>query len=139
MGDPLPAFSVELNTGATVSTSSLRGKVAAIVFFNTGCPDCREELPVVQQLYDLYKDNDEVEIVPISREESQASVAAYWEANGLTMPYSAQENRDVYSLFAPSVIPRVYIADKAGIITAIFTDSPVASLETLVEAVEADL
>lgn len=45
-GDKLPAFSVTMNGGRVVTHESLRGKVSFIVFFNTGCKDCRRELPV---------------------------------------------------------------------------------------------
>lgn len=138
-GSPLPDFSVVMNDGSVVSTSSLRGKVAVIVFFNTSCPDCQQELPVIQNLWDIYKDNPQVEIVPISREESAASIKAYWSAHNLSMPFSAQENRDVYSLFAPSIIPRVYIANPEGIIKAIFTDDPIASLNDLIDAINSVL
>lgn len=51
-GDKLPAFSVTMNGGRVVTHESLRGKVSFIVFFNTGCKDCRRELPVIQQIYE---------------------------------------------------------------------------------------
>ena len=51
-GDKLPAFSVTMNDGRVVTHESLRGKVSFIVFFNTGCKDCRRELPVIQQIYE---------------------------------------------------------------------------------------
>lgn len=131
VGDPLPSFSVVMNTGETVSTASLKGRVSVIVFFNTGCPDCQQELPVIQSLWDKYSDGKLVRIIPIAREESAAEIQQYWDDHRFTMPYSPQDNREVYSLFAPSVIPRVYVSDRYGIIRDIFTDSPVASFNTL--------
>lgn len=139
VGDELPVFSVTLNNGNEVSTSSLLGKVPVIVFFNTNCGDCRQELPVVQQLWDAYKDHSEVEILLISREESAREIQEYWEANGLTMPYSAQETREIYSLFAPSVIPRIFIADKEGKITASYGDKDMPSLSMLAEDISKNL
>ena len=135
-GDRLPEFSVELNNGQTVSTSSLRGKTGVIVFFNTGCRDCREELPVIQQLWDEYKDNERVVIAVIAREESEEEIAAYWQENNLTMPYSPQENKDVYLLFAPSVIPRIFISNSENIITFTSDDSDMPSLSRLKEEIE---
>lgn len=44
-GDKLPAFSVTMNDGRVVTHESLRGKVSFIVFFNTGCKDCRRNFP----------------------------------------------------------------------------------------------
>ena len=52
------------------------------------------------------------------------------------MPYSAQQDRKIYQLFASHTIPRIYVVDEEGIIRAVFTDNPLASYEDLVQAVE---
>lgn len=131
VGDPLPQFSVTLNTGEEFSTSSLKGKIPVIVFFNTGCSDCRKELPVIQELWESYKEDSKVKIIVIAREESAEGIATYWEENGLSMPYSPQDTKEIYNLFAPSVIPRIYIANPSGIITATFDDVEMPTVEVL--------
>lgn len=78
-------------------------------------------------------------MVCISREESSAEIVRYWDENHLTLPYSAQENRTVYYLFAKSGIPRVYVIDKELVIRSVFTDNPLASYEDLAEAITASL
>lgn len=65
-GDKLPAFSVTMNDGRVVTHESLRGKVSFIVFFNTGCKDCRRELPVIQQIYEHHP---HMPLIAISRAE----------------------------------------------------------------------
>lgn len=135
-GDSLPVFSVVMNDGSSVSTESLKGHVAVIVFFNTNCSDCRKELPVIQELWEIYKENQKVVIVPIAREESEAEIAEYWRANNLTMPYSPQDDRTIYSLFAPSVIPRIYVASPSGKITATFGDTDLPDVKTLISEIE---
>lgn len=139
IGEYLPEFTIEMNTGDIVSTSSLKGKVPVIVFFNTDCSDCRKELPVIQKLWEKYRDDKDVEIVPISREESKKEIEKYWIENGFTMPFSPQDNREVYNLFAPSIIPRIYIADTNGIITAAFDDSDMPSLDYLISSIQTNL
>jgi thiol-disulfide isomerase/thioredoxin len=114
-----------------VTSASLRGKRSVIVFFNTGCPDCQEELPVVQELYDAVKGDANIELVCISREEGEESIRAYWQANGLTLPYSPQEDAAVFRLFASHTIPRIYIANATATITATFADNPKATLGQL--------
>lgn len=71
-GDKLPVFSVTMNDGRVVTHESLRGKVSFIVFFNTGCKDCRRELPVIQQIYEHHP---HMPLIAISRAEDAASVA----------------------------------------------------------------
>lgn len=131
VGDSLPQFSVIMNNGELVTDLTLKGKVPVIVFFNTGCRDCQKELPVVQELWEQYKDVSDVKIVPIAREETKEEILEYWNTHNLTLPFSPQEGREVYNLFAPNVIPRIYVADKKGVIKACFDDSDMPSLNTL--------
>lgn len=117
-GDKVPEFSIVMNDGSVVTTESLRGKTAVIIFFNTSCEDCREELAEMQSTYiGSMMSGSDIDFICISREEGAASVAAYWEKNGLTMPYSAQTDRTVYNLFASSGIPRIYYISPSLIIT----------------------
>lgn len=121
VGDALPDFTVTLSDGAQVSPSTLSGKVSVIVFFNTTCKDCQRELPLVQRVYE--DEGDEVNFVCISREQSAVDVAAYWGAQSLTLPYSAQTDRSVYNLFASATIPRVYVTDADGIVRSVFVEA----------------
>lgn len=131
VGDALPHFSVEMNNGLLVSNNSMQGKVGMIVFFNTGCGDCRKELPVIQQIWDEFNQNPQVVIAPIARAESEEEITDYWTANGFTMPFSPQDDRAVYELFAHSIIPRIYITDKDGVIKFTYDDSEMPSFNTL--------
>lgn len=135
LGSTLPDFAVVMNDGATLTGEMLRSSDAVVMFFHTSCPDCRQALPLVQQLYNGYA-QEGVMFALISREEDNASVSAYWEESGFTMPYSAQSNRSVYELFARRRVPRIYISESGGVVHHIFTDDPVPSYEDLVEALE---
>ena len=133
VGSTLPDFEVEMNDGSTITGAQLRTTTSVVMFFHTGCPDCQQALPRVQKLYDTYHSQG-VQFALISREDGAASVARYWQENGLTLPYSAQEDRAIYELFAKSRVPRVYISDDSGRIRAIFTDNPIPTYEEMAEA-----
>ena len=133
-GENIPVFSVVMDDGQIITSETLKGEVSLIVFFHTGCPDCRKELPVLQKIYTDY--GQRIRMVCISREESSAEIVRYWDENHLTLPYSAQENRTVYYQLAKSGIPRVYVIDKELVIRSVFTDNPLASYEDLAEAIE---
>lgn len=135
IGDSLPQFSVTLNNGETVSTSNLKGKVGVVLFFNTECPDCQKELPVVQQLWEIYKDDAQVVIAPIAREESEDDILKYWGENNLTLPFSPQNNRKIYSLFASSGIPRIYVSNPETRVTFLSDDTDLPSLEKLIQEI----
>ncbi len=130
VGDRLPDFEVVMSDGSVVSDESLKGSVSVVMFFHTGCPDCRETLPVMQRVLDEYGPKG-VEFALVSREEGSDVIEAYWEENSLKMPYSAQNDREVYEKFARERIPRIYVNDKDGIIRYIFTDDPVPGYDDL--------
>lgn len=140
-GDRLPEFSVTMNDGTEVNFSMLEGTVSCIVFFHTGCPDCRYVMPLIQRLYDRFALESQesggqatdrgVAFAVISRAEGEESVARHWKEEGFTMPYSAQDDKAVYSLFASSGVPRVYLSGRDGIIRFVHADDDVITYEVL--------
>ena len=124
VGDRVPSFSVEMvkdGERSTFSTAQLTGETV-IVFFNTTCPDCQRDLPKLNQYYLKHKVDEGFQMVAISREEGEEDVAAYWKDNGLQIPYSAQNDRRIYELFASSIIPRIYFVSAQGVVTRIFIE-----------------
>ena len=134
VGDSLPVFQVTMNDGSTIRTSDLLGDVSVVVFFSVDCGDCRVELPEVQRLWDRQMG---VPIVLIARENSAEAIEAFWQQAQLTMPYSPQSDREVYSLFASSRIPRIYICDAQGIIRFSHTDNAMPTAEQMVDEIMA--
>jgi len=121
VGDKVPSFSVSVTDGSetrTFSTSQLTGETV-IVFFNTWCSDCQRELPLLNDYYLQHKDDSGFQMIAISRAEGADAVSQFWSEHSLQIPYSAQDDRRIYDLFASSVIPRIYFVSPQGIITRI--------------------
>ncbi len=135
VGDRLPDFEVVMSDGSVVSDESLKGSVSVVMFFHTTCPDCQETLPVMQRIYDEFG-REGVKFAVISRGESGEVIEVYWRKSGLKMPYSAQEDRSAYEKFAKTLIPRVYVNDRDGIIRYIYTDNPVPEYDDLKSALD---
>ena len=119
-GDTVPAFSVISNQGEVIDTNSLKNTLAVITFFHTKCYDCRKELPLIQEMYDTY--GQQIKFICISRGEPEEQVSKYWKEHSLTLPYSAQEDKKVFKLFAEKTIPRVYLIDRSGKINYAFKE-----------------
>jgi peroxiredoxin len=60
-----PAFSLKDTNGNIYSSVQLTGKPAAINFFATWCPPCREEIPGFVEVYNRHKENG-FELIGIS-------------------------------------------------------------------------
>ena len=121
-GSRLPSFSVVTNDGQVVCTQDFDEGYGLIVFFYTCCPDCQQELPVIQSLYE--KHGDAVRFLAISRYEDKEDVSRYWKSNGLTVPFSPQNDDAVFQLFARHTIPRTYLIHD-GIIISQWDDDPI--------------
>ena len=129
VGDQLPTFSVVSHDGFIFSNQTIADKPVIITFFYTPCIDCKILLPIIDNLYRQYP--DQLHWMCISRNEGIAEISTYWYENDFLLPYSAQEDRSVYNLFAYSGVPRIYIANMNGIIIATFDDSNMPSYEQL--------
>ena len=118
-GDALPQFEVTTIEGEKVGSADSYKSELIIVFFNTTCPDCQRELPILQRQYEdnlSLPESERSQYICISREEGSADVEQYWSENHLTLPVSAQNDRSIYSKFASIGIPRIFYA-KDGVIT----------------------
>ena len=100
VGDPVPAFSVTMQDGNNFNSRELGGMPAMIVFFHTSCADCQRTLPLVQQVYERYGPAG-VRFVCIARAQGAAEIQTFWQQYRLTLPWSAQEDRSVYSCLPP--------------------------------------
>ena len=136
VGDTVPNFTVLLSDGTAVSSSDMNEGVALIMFFHTGCKDCQNTLPEVQKIYDEYKDR--ISVLLVSREQAYDEVQAYWQEKGYTLPYSPQQDRVIYNLFATSRVPRVYVC-KDGKITSCYKDDPIPTYDDLKSDIQAQL
>lgn len=116
IGHRLPSFSVDLSDGTRYDAATPQPSI--IVFFNTSCIDCQKELPILDAQYKSGAFADR-RIVCISRAETDETIRAFWSANGLSLPYSAQPDRSIFSLFASAGIPRIYVTDAQGVVTSI--------------------
>lgn len=118
VGDWLPDFSVEVIDGASrtlFSSKNLDG-TTVIVFFETSCKDCQRELPELNDYYLRHRQEPGFRMVAIAREESEESIATYWQQHNLSIPFSPQTDRQIYNLFATKFIPRAYLCSNQGIV-----------------------
>lgn len=137
-GMKIPEFETTLTDGTPFSSDELKGEVAVITFFTLSCPDCRKYLPTLQSVYARYADQDESpRFICISRGDNEESVKRYWEEQHFTLPVAADPSAEIYHKFARSIVPRTYIANSQGIVTACFTDSPLPRAEELLYAISA--
>lgn len=136
--DRLPRFNVTMNDGTTLTTADLTGRWSMIVLFSTSCDDCKKLLPVVSVYYRDYAQQHNINVICIAREEKKEQTERFWNDNCLTVPYTAPESREIYNLFATRGVPRVYIADKNGMVAKVFRDDNPPTLEQMIAHCKGD-
>ena len=139
VGDPVPAFTVELLDGSRVTPATYEGKVLLLNFWATWCPPCRAELQRVQHdLIDRFA-GEEFAFLPVSRGEDRATVAAFLADRGYGFTVGLDPEERAYGLFADNYIPRNFLIDRRGRIVRISIGYTPAEFDELTEAVEAEL
>lgn len=103
-GDILPINTITTLDGEVINIHQL-GKRKLIVLFATWCDDSNRLLTALNTSPLL--EDDTIEIVAISREESQKTVIAWRDKHHIKVTLATDVNRAVFKKFASGGIPRV--------------------------------
>lgn len=111
---PIPEFSIVGLDESVLVSDDLKDKIVIVSFFATWCPPCRKELPHMNEVYNTYKDDDEVQILVVSTDKDKFLVPPFVEENGFDFPvyYADGLNKD----FGVKGIPTLFVIDKNGMI-----------------------
>lgn len=80
-----PPLALQDLSGQAVSLASLKGRVVLVNFWGTWCDPCREEMPTLQQLADLYG-GDGFTVLTVNVKDTPAKAAIFMRNAGLNMP-----------------------------------------------------
>ena len=137
MGDNAPNFEFTLADSSVKNLHDYKGKIILINFFATWCPPCRKELPRVQkEIYDVYKSNKNFELFVFGREENWDKLTPFIQKTGYTFPILPDLERQIFSKYANSGIPRNVLIDEQGKIIYLslgYTDEEFNNLLTVLK------
>lgn len=85
VNEPVENLDLKSIDGSRYDLASLKGRVILINFWATWCGPCREELPILVDLYRKYKDRG-LEILAISTDDDQPLVSTFARQYKLTFP-----------------------------------------------------
>ncbi len=113
----LPArdFTLQVFDGRTLALSDLRGKVVMVDFWASWCPPCRQEAPVLAQVYREYRDRG-IEFVGVSIWDDEGDARAYVQRYGITYPNGVDERGAIAIDYGVTGIPEKYFISMEGVL-----------------------
>ena len=131
VGDRIPSNVYFITAdGHDVTSQALREGDVMLVFFSVTCPDCRQELPVVQGLYNDYRDR--VKFYLVSATDNYRMVEDYFNQSGFTMPFVASDGNFRFAELGRSGrVPTCWFI-RNGRIAGVWYDSPMMSRDDFV-------
>ena len=103
--------------GKTWTLKDLKGKVVLVNFWATWCPPCQKEMPDLEALYNLYKDQGFV-ILALSQDDETEKVAPFIAERKITFPVLLDPGQKVGKLFEVNGIPKTFVYDREGRLVA---------------------
>jgi thiol-disulfide isomerase/thioredoxin len=89
--------------------------VVIVDFWATWCAPCKQELPLLEKLYQKYKGRG-LMIVGVSVDQEAANVGAFVKQLKLTFPIVHDKAHSVADRVKPPKMPSSYVVDRNGVV-----------------------
>lgn len=102
-------------SGPPVKLKDLRGRVVALYFFTTWCPNCRKEIGFMKDLHRRFAERglELVAMTDTSKGQTHESVRAYVEQHGIAYRVAIDAG-GTFPTYEGRLIPNVVLIDKRG-------------------------
>jgi len=110
---PAPDFSLKTYNGNAFRLSDYRGKVVLINFWASWCVPCRDEAPVLNTLWNEYKDRGVV-IIGVGYLDNEKDARAYLQEFGVRFETGHDNGNIISGLYHIKGVPETFIIDKKG-------------------------
>ena len=115
VGAEAPDFTLKDMQGNAVTLSQYRGKVVFLNFWASWCPPCREEMPSMERLHEVYAGRDFV-MLAVNVEQDINDVRAFLQRSPHTFPILLDADARAQGLYGVYRFPETFLIDKSGII-----------------------
>ena len=110
---PAADFTLKSNSGKNIKLSELRGQVVMINFWASWCGPCRQEMPLLDQLYKKYQPMG-FTLLGVNVEDNPNEATKWLKGKEVGFPILFDSESKVSELYNVSAMPTTLIIDRDG-------------------------
>lgn len=112
-GQAAPDFALKTATGENLRLSEYRGDVVMINFWATWCGPCRQEMPLLDDLYNRYK-RVGFNLLGVNIDDDSDKAMRMIRELGVTFPVLFDARKEVSKLYEVDAMPVTVLIDREG-------------------------
>ena len=113
LSGPAPDFTLKSRSGENLKLSEYRGDVVMINFWASWCGPCRQEMPLLEEIYQKYSDLG-FELLAVNVEEDSSKADDLLRDVRVTFPILFDNTNKVSKLYKVVAMPSTVIVDRDG-------------------------
>lgn len=114
-GQAAPDFALKSSTGENLRLSEYRGNVVMINFWATWCGPCRQEMPLLDELYARYE-RVGFSLLGVNIDDDSRRAMQMIEDLGISFPVLFDARKEVSKLYEVEAMPVTVLVDREGYI-----------------------
>jgi thiol-disulfide isomerase/thioredoxin len=117
LGKALPAFEFVNIDGEKVTPDTLKGKIAVLDFWFTQCTPCQQGFPLLNKVYERYKNRDDVVFITVNADPNTVSDQTVRETHktwGSSLPLARDPNEHIQKAWQVSAMPAMFVVGGDG-------------------------
>jgi peroxiredoxin len=108
-----PDFTLKSREGVNIKLSELRGQVVMVNFWASWCGPCRQEMPLLQQLYDRYQSLG-FSLLGVNVDEDKTAADKMLSDIPVSFPILYDSRSQVSKEYQVKAMPSTFIVDRDG-------------------------
>ena len=120
-GQPAPDFALKSSNGDNLRLSEYRGDVVMVNFWATWCGPCRQEMPLLDELYIRYQ-RVGFSLLGVNIDDNSSKAMNMVAELGISFPVLFDSRKEVSKLYEVAAMPVTVLIDREGTVRYVHHD-----------------